>query len=245
MNIFYLDNCPRQIAKWLVNSHIVKMPLESAQMLSTAHRLLDGKKQTVQFVNEKGKSKKKVLYLLDGEIVELAELNGKIRPVNIHPDGVICYSVAHASHPSTVWTCASDIHYAWHAHFLRAMLDEYTFRYNRKHAVEKIYPFLSRLPRNIPQLEVWSEPTPAMPDIYKVDGDSITSYRNYYAGEKWRFAKWKKRTVPEWFKSQMSSVWTDDRRDERRAFINFTSKKKTLRMHEDVFTHAVLLCKNT
>ena len=36
MNIFYLSRDPKEIAKQLCDKHIVKMPLESAQMLSTS-----------------------------------------------------------------------------------------------------------------------------------------------------------------------------------------------------------------
>jgi hypothetical protein len=35
MNIFALDNNPKQAAQWHVDKHIVKMPLETAQMLCT------------------------------------------------------------------------------------------------------------------------------------------------------------------------------------------------------------------
>ena len=42
MNIFYLDPNPRTAAQWQCDRHVVKMILESAQMLSTAHRELDG-----------------------------------------------------------------------------------------------------------------------------------------------------------------------------------------------------------
>ena len=37
MNIFYLDECPKKAAKLQYNKHVVKMILESAQMLCTAH----------------------------------------------------------------------------------------------------------------------------------------------------------------------------------------------------------------
>ena len=37
MNIFYLDECPVKAAKVQYNKHVVKMILESAQMLCTAH----------------------------------------------------------------------------------------------------------------------------------------------------------------------------------------------------------------
>jgi len=42
VNIFYIDADPIQAAQWMVDKHVVKMILESAQLLSTAHRVLDG-----------------------------------------------------------------------------------------------------------------------------------------------------------------------------------------------------------
>ena len=42
MNIFYLHEKPYPCAVMHCDKHVVKMVLESAQMLSTAHRILDG-----------------------------------------------------------------------------------------------------------------------------------------------------------------------------------------------------------
>ena len=42
MNIFYLSSCPQEAAESHNDKHCVKMILEYAQMLSTAHRELDG-----------------------------------------------------------------------------------------------------------------------------------------------------------------------------------------------------------
>ena len=42
MNIFHLDRDPVQSAQWMIDKHVVKMIVESAQLLSTAHRVLDG-----------------------------------------------------------------------------------------------------------------------------------------------------------------------------------------------------------
>ena len=42
MNIFFLDERPDKCAEMHNDKHCVKMILESAQMLSTAHRVLDG-----------------------------------------------------------------------------------------------------------------------------------------------------------------------------------------------------------
>ncbi len=45
MNIFYLDKCPVKAAKYQYNKHVVKMILESAQMLCTAHHVYGDAKQ--------------------------------------------------------------------------------------------------------------------------------------------------------------------------------------------------------
>ena len=42
MNIFILNNDPVLAAQEQCDKHVVKMIVESAQMLSTVHRMLDG-----------------------------------------------------------------------------------------------------------------------------------------------------------------------------------------------------------
>ena len=42
MNIFYLHEDPQEASEMMCDKHNVKMILESAQMLSTAHRVVDG-----------------------------------------------------------------------------------------------------------------------------------------------------------------------------------------------------------
>ena len=41
MNIFYLDECPRKAARMHCDKHVVKMILECAQLLSSAHHVLE------------------------------------------------------------------------------------------------------------------------------------------------------------------------------------------------------------
>jgi hypothetical protein len=52
------------------------------------------------------------------------------------------------------------------------------------------------------QIKPFTEPTPAMPEACKVEGNSIQSYRNYYYKEKQRMLSWQgkinSRTVPSW-----------------------------------------------
>jgi len=46
MNLFYLHKDPEISATLHCDKHVVKMIIEYAQMLSTAHRMLDGKQYT-------------------------------------------------------------------------------------------------------------------------------------------------------------------------------------------------------
>jgi hypothetical protein len=53
MNIFVLDRDPVIAAKLHTDKHVVKMILETAQLLSTAHHVLDGQKHISQYIYKK------------------------------------------------------------------------------------------------------------------------------------------------------------------------------------------------
>jgi hypothetical protein len=36
------------------------------------------------------------------------------------------------------------------------------------------------------------------PDKYKIPGNAVKAYRQFYLGEKMKFAKWTRRRSPEW-----------------------------------------------
>lgn len=179
MNIFYLDHDVTKCAEMHNDKHVVKMILEYAQLLSTAHRILDGTQLTV--LSASGR-KKKVWQLPD------------------YRDSVL-YSATHANHPSAVWVRQSKQNYLWLANMLIALCEEYTHRYGKTHKVERdglCYVLLKNVPHNIGNSD-FTQPTPAMPDDVKIPGDSIKSYRNYYINNKTHLANWKKRTTPEWY----------------------------------------------
>ena len=180
MNIFYLDHDVTECAKMHNDKHVVKMILEYAQLLSTAHRILDGTELSV--LSATGR-KKKVWQLPDNR------------------DSVL-YSCTHANHPSAIWVRQSDKNYDWLFAMFQALMTEYTHRYDKVHATSRLEQYLAQLPKNIPQ-KGFTEPTPAMPDEVKIPGDSIKSYRNYYINNKVHLASWKKRQVPEWFNANI------------------------------------------
>jgi hypothetical protein len=155
------------------------MILEYAQLLSTAHRVLDG----VELDGLSASGRKKKFWSL-----------GDSRDYTL-------YKATHINHPSAIWVRKSYENYIWLANLLLALCGEYSYRYEKIHKVERdglCYFLLENIPKNIGK-DGWSEPTPAMPDEVKIAGDSIISYRNYYINNKSHLAKWKKRPVPLWY----------------------------------------------
>ena len=161
MNIFYLDRDPITAAQMMCDKHVVKMILESAQMLSTAHRVIDGD----DYANERG-----------------------------------LYKMAHKNHPSTIWVRSSDEHYNWMYSLMLSQMEEYTYRYDKHHATERLIEPLRLLPTSI-ENNGFVDPPMCMPEYCKKD-DVVSSYQNYYIEEKSDFATWKRRAMPEWFNEE-------------------------------------------
>jgi hypothetical protein len=178
MNIFYLHNDPTQCAQQHVDKHCVKMILEYAQLLSTTHRVLDG--TLVDGYSKTGRKQKR--YVLSDS-----------------RDSIL-YSATHVNHPSAIWVRQSYENYVWLYQLFTELLKEYTYRYRKFHACEKLVDTLYTPPTHIPKGIGFSEPTPAMPDDYKVPGNSIQSYKNYYLGDKSHMFSWKNRETPSWIR---------------------------------------------
>lgn len=176
MNIFYIDEDPVQAAQWMVDKHVVKMILESAQLLSTAHRLLDG--EQVMGKTKTGRNAKRWI------------LRDAREPV--------MYQATHINHPSAVWCRESVENYIWLSDHMQALLEEYTHRYGKKHKVQGdlSYMLLSP-PKNLKDWDMTTMPS-AMADEYKISDNPLTNYRNYYKIGKARMHKWTNRQPPEW-----------------------------------------------
>ena len=153
------------------------MIIEYGQLMSTAHRVLDGK-----------------------EYIDLTANNRKIKRWLL-PDSRenILMKASHINHPSGVWARQSDSNYTWLCQMWYALCKEYTYRYGKIHSVEtRLVDTIFRLPNNISE-GVFTEPTPAMPDECKIVNDSLASYHKYYNEKKTRFAHWTKRATPNWY----------------------------------------------
>jgi len=176
MNIFYVHTDPVIAAKSMVDKHVVKMILESAQLLSTAHRVIDGKEQ--QGVTKTGR-KKKIWLMHDAR------------------DNVL-YQATHINHPSAVWCRTSIENYHWLAEHFFALMEEYTYRYGKQHkCFGELSYMLQSPPKNLGEYD-WTTMPSCMPDEYKVINDPVESYRNYYRVGKLKLHKWTGRNPPEW-----------------------------------------------
>ena len=165
-----------------VDKHCIKMILEYAQLLSTAHRFLDG---TVSIgLGKTGRKQTRYVLPDDRESV--------------------LYSATHLNHPSAVWCRQSAMNYHWLYTLLVECCKEYTYRYGKVHKCESsgLVNRLQTTPTNIDGIKDFTEPTPAMPDECKVPGDSLTSYHRYYVMNKEHLWSWKgkinSRERPKW-----------------------------------------------
>ena len=182
MNIFYLSHDPQECAVWHNDSHCIKMLLEHCQILSTAHRILDG---VMGYTTDAtGMSRKR--WVLPDEREQLL------------------YKTTHQNHPSTVWARSSKSNYLWLVDMTEALFAEYTYRYGKVHATQRtgIFDALRTAPTNINTGVDFTQPTPAMPDDCKVAGDSISSYRHYINRYKRHLHHWKNRPTPPWITEQ-------------------------------------------
>lgn len=169
MNIFYLDTNPKICAQYHCDKHVVKMCIEYAQILSTAHRFLDG---TLSI--EKTKNNRNIKRWL-------------------HPNESL-YKSTHVNHPSSIWARESKENYIWLFNLYKNLCAEYTYRYNKIHGSSKLLDILEIPPTNIKQNGLTKVPQ-AMPEHLRTT-DSVIAYRNYYKIEKLSILKYTRRDLP-------------------------------------------------
>ena len=186
MNIFYLDPDPKACAEMHCDKHVVKMIIEYAQLMSTAHRMIDGDEYTDLSIN--GRKIKRWRH---------PELND------------VLMKASHVYHPSNVWLRQCNENYQWLYHMWLFLLNEYTYRYGKIHACARLKDVLGNIPKNI-TIGSFTPPTPAMPDDCKVLGNSLKSYHIYYATKKEHLWSWSgkinSRQRPAWLSDMLKQA---------------------------------------
>ena len=177
MNIFALDKDPVVSAQMMCDKHVVKMVTEYGQLLSTAHRVLDGEEYYDKTAN--------------GRKIKRWRLPAKAQES-------LLYKASHVNHPSNIWVRENAENYRWMYKHFQATAKEYEYRYGRVHATyEKLSGLLWFTPKNADLVPSMTIPQ-CMPEYCKRK-DVVEGYRNYYRCEKKYFAKWTTREEPYWF----------------------------------------------
>ena len=181
MNIFILDYDPVIAAQSQCDKHVVKMIVESAQMLSTAHRMMDG------------------------IIASLPSKSGKrmVKHYRLHDHREdLLYKAVHYNHPCTIWTQENRANYLWHYRHFVALCKEYTHRYGKIHqSYHKLGHSLEDFPRNLDQSNTMTPFKLAMGQSPEsIQDNPVESYRHFYQTKQRKFKMvWSKRKTPSWF----------------------------------------------
>lgn len=186
MNIFILDEDPAVAAKMHCNKHVVKMVLETAQILSTAV-------WECAFIKDPGMRKEPYISRRDKFIAK---------------EMPFIYKPTHENHPCVKWAGGNSIRFNWLKKLGLALCEEYTYRYDKIHKSEQLikkifYPAFDACFVD-PPLKPF---VLAMPDEYKTEC-AVQSYRNYYIGAKGKLLIYTRRSPPIWIPDDMVR-WKD------------------------------------
>jgi hypothetical protein len=133
-------------------------------------------------------------------MIEYAQLMSAAHRMTESSHADNCYKLAHKNHPSTIWTRSSADHYSWLFELWRELSNEFYARRGKHHGswtkLKDVLCYNPHLP-----LKGFTEPPQCMPEKYKVEGDAVTAYRNYYKYDKASFASWTwpNTSEPDWW----------------------------------------------
>jgi len=184
LNIFILDHNIEKSVQYHIDRHIVKMPLEAAQMLSTVIAV-------DKFLGYK----------------PIALTREETKLIRDKAEGWPLYKPTHVNHPCNIWARTSLENYEYLYQYLLELGWEKQHRYPGKPMHKSVQLMIDQ------NIEIKNLPskglTPfamAMPEDYKVQAvDAIDAYRTYYICDKTHdrsgspMAFWTNRDKPHWW----------------------------------------------
>lgn len=174
MNIFVLHPNQHKAARWHVDKHVVKMLLETTQLLYTAHWVL--------FYPELQTYKSAVALSRAQKKLEVPEYMWQAP--DCEASGEPGYRPCHVWHPCAKWARASSDNYLWLAKLGLELAKEFTFRFKKEHSCEKHIKWLyDNLPLDIEMGPILNFAI-AMDNQYKISKDPIVCYRHFYRTSK-------------------------------------------------------------
>jgi hypothetical protein len=197
MNIFVLHRNPRKSARWHADKHVVKMILESVQMLYTTHWVLTYPRLLKETSPLAVSKLQKTLHT--PPLMEFDEA-----PTQIKDPSQRGFRPVHIHHPCTKWVRESLGNYMWLCQLTLHLVEEHHYRWpsSPPHSCEAHVKWLiTHPPSKLKQSPLTQTPfAQAMPEQYK-KSDAIGSYRAFYKGSKTDRGitnKYTKRQRPHW-----------------------------------------------
>lgn len=193
MNMFITDFDHAINVASYCDVHLNKMLTEQSQLLSNAHRIHDGRDGMIR--DKKGK-----LVPYQYVLYHMGENNNE----------PLLYKMSHQGHPCTKWISESVLNYKFGYDLLRAMHEEYRFRFSKNHGSKKIFSDLRQHPRNMKKVAM--TPIKAVTDL-RTDNGSITEV--YQKVFNLKFIDWTttnkeiKNGIPSKRKRKVSVAWTN------------------------------------
>lgn len=182
MNIFWLDEDMQKCAEYHCDKHVVKMLLETVQILNTA--LFKGyNKKYAEAADNRADPE---------DIKHLAEKAGKLP-----------YKHTHSNHPCVKWAAYSTGNFKKLALLGTKLANEYTHRYEKIHSSAialKIILQITNLNKELPfDDHMESRPPLCMPNT-DFSASVEHNYREYYKEklDNWSQMAYTNRDIPEW-----------------------------------------------
>jgi len=184
MNIFILSFDPKEAAEQHCDKHVIKMILETTQLLYHCWAYFNQDNWRPFIESELS---------LNPTLINMQESGQKVN-FNSYKSGK-----GHMNHPCSKWVRESAENYKWLCALGFHLCEEKMHRWpnNKHHSCLGHLEVLSKnIPRQLPNISL-TRFALAMPDEYRQE--SITdSYQMYYNNDKQKMFKWTNTTVPDW-----------------------------------------------
>jgi len=198
MLIPYISHNQQEIARWLPDKLLNKLIPETAQMLSTAHRVLDG--EFKYYIEELDR------YVIPERIEFFKHVyrmkSFKIKRVYRLPDEreQILYKAYQPNNRFVVWVRKSVNNYYWLLGLYVALYTEYKLRKGKEHKSEQLMSLLLIKPQNLGNSidTSYFMPPPRLPKMPNT-GDLVRDYREYLMSKTYKMTWTKPGIRPEWW----------------------------------------------
>jgi hypothetical protein len=117
-----------------------------------------------------------------------------------YPSGIAPYKHTHKNHPMAVWTRLNKANFRYVRDYAKALCQEYTFRYGKRHKCEEVLKWIDENPPIISDGEQTEPPRcfGELKDSIRITNDVYSDYREYYKRGKSHLFNWRGRSKPYW-----------------------------------------------